>query len=371
MLRRLKALIIKEYYQIIRDPSSILIAFVLPLLLLFIYGSGVSLDANHIKIGLVIEDNSSLATSFAQSLQNSRYFNVRASSNRQEVENDVVAGKLRGIVVIPSYFTTYLLNPNFTAPIQVIADASEPNTASLLQNYIFGVWLNWLRLEANSGQAVLKLPIASLPRFWYNEELRSRYFLVPGSLAIIMTLIGTLLTALVIAREWERGTMEALISTPVSIIEILLGKLIPYFLMGMGSMTVCVLIDLFIYQIPFRGSVWVLALCTAVFLISALGTGLFISSLARNQFVAAQAALMAAYLPALILSGFIFEISSMPPAIKYMTYLVPAQYFVTCLQTLFLVGNIWNLILPAILAMLFIGMSIFIIVALRTTKRLD
>ena len=370
-LIRLRALIIKESYQIIRDPSSILIAFVLPLILLFIYGFGVSLDANHIKIGLVLEDNSRAAMSFAQSLRDSRFFNVRTSLRRKELEDSLIAGKIRGIVVIPSYFTAFLKNPNRQAPIQVIADATEPNTANILQNYIFGVWTNWQQQEAENSAIQIATSVLAFPRVWYNEELRSRYFLVPGSLAIIMTLIGTLLTALVIAREWERGTMEALISTPVSIIEILLGKLIPYFIMGMLSMMVCVMIDLYIYQVPLRGSIFLLFLCTATFLFAALGLGLFISSLARNQFVAAQASLVAAFLPAFILSGFIFEISSMPPPIRFLTNFIPARYFVSCLQTIFLVGNVWGLILPNLLAMLGIGLGIFCIVAMRTTKRLD
>jgi ABC-2 type transport system permease protein len=306
---RLKALIIKESYQIVRDPSSILIAFVLPLVLLFIYGYGVSLDANHLKVGLVLEDNSPAAMSFAQALKDSRFFDITTSLRRENLEKQVVEGRIRGIVVVPSYFTSFLKNPNREAPIQVIADASEPNTANILQNYIFGVWTNWQRQEAQRGAIQINPPALSLSRVWFNEELRSRYFLVPGSLAIIMTLIGTLLTSLVIAREWERGTMEALISTPVSIIEILLGKLIPYFVMGMASMAVCVAIDLFLFQVPLRGSIALLVLCTATFLFSALGLGLFISSIAKNQFVAAQASLVAAFLPAFILSGFIFEIS--------------------------------------------------------------
>jgi ABC-2 type transport system permease protein len=370
-ITRLKALIVKESYQIVRDPSSILIAFVLPLILLFIYGFGVSLDANHIKIGLVLEDNSQVARSFAQSLTDSRFFNVRTSLRRKELEDSLVSGKIKGIVVVPSYFTSFLKNPNQIAPIQVIADAAEPNTANILQNYIFGVWTNWQQQEAENNAIQIVPSTLSLPRVWYNEELRSRYFLVPGSLAIIMTLIGTLLTALVIAREWERGTMEALISTPVSIIEILLGKLIPYFVMGMLSMMVCVMIDLFIYRVPLRGSIFLLAISTAIFLFAALGLGLFISSLARNQFVAAQVSLVAAFLPAFILSGFIFEISSMPFPIKFLTNFIPARYFVSSLQTIFLVGNVWELILPNLLAMLFIGLGIFCIVALRTTKRLD
>lgn len=369
--RRIKALMIKEFYQMIRDPSSILISVVLPMILLFIYGFGVSLDMNHLRIGLVLEDTSPDAQSFVKALMNSRFFEVTPVRHRQELEGQIVRGNIRGIVVIPSYFSAFRKKPSQTAPIQVIADGSEPNTASFVQNYLQGAWANWLQQQSISND-LQGLPIVqSQSRFWYNEELESRYFLIPGSLAIIMTLIGTLLTALVIAREWERGTMEALMSTPVTIVELIVGKLASYFILGMISMTMCVLTAVFFYEIPFRGSWWLLGIVSSVFLWTALGLGLLISSAARNQFVAAQAAMVASFLPGFILSGFIFEISSMPWLIQAVTYLIPARYFVTNLQTLFLVGNVWELVLFNLIPMIVIGSLFFIITARKTVKRLD
>lgn len=370
-LRRLRALIVKETHQIMRDPSTFLISLVLPLILMFLYGYGVSLDMNHLRIGLVLEDTSPDAQSFSQSLVDSRYFDTRIARDRREFLEDIIRGRIRGIVVIPSYFSSFRQRPDNIAPIQVLADGSEPNTASFVQNYVQGAWANWLQQESISKNLKGLPLIRAQPRFWYNEELESRYFLIPGSLAIIMTLIGTLLTALVVSREWERGTMEALMATPVTITELLIAKLIPYFVLGMLSMIMCVVIAVFYYDIPFRGSFWVLGLVTSIFLFSALGIGLLISTSARNQFVAAQAAMVAAFLPGFILSGFIFEIASMPQIIQMVTYLIPARYFVSCMQTLFLVGNVWTLIIPNSLAMLAIGSVFFIFTAFRTVKRLD
>jgi ABC-2 type transport system permease protein len=370
-LRRIKALVTKEFYQIIRDPSSILISIVLPLILMFVYGFGVSLDLNHLRIGIALEDTSPDARSFAQALANSPYFDVKMASDHRTLVPEITRGTIRGIVVIPSYFSSWRQRPDLQAPIQVIADGSETNTASFVQNYVAGAWKNWLQQEHFSSN-LKGLPLTNATtRFWYNEELESRYFLIPGSLAIIMTLIGTLLTALVVAREWERGTMEALMATPVSIVELLIGKLLPYFILGMLSMTLCVIIAVFFYHVPLRGSWWVLGAVTAIFLSTALGLGLLISTIARNQFVASQNAVVAAFLPSYMLSGFIFEIYSMPLPIQWITYLIPARYFVSSLQTLFLVGNVWPLLIYNIIPMLAIGVFFFILTAHRTVKRLD
>jgi len=218
---------------------------------------------------------------------------------------------------------------------------------------------------------VILPPIAMEPRVWFNPELKSREVLLPGSVAIIMSLIGTLLTALVVAREWERGTMEAMMSTPIRIREMLLGKLIPYFLLALGSMVLCVTLSVTLFEVPFRGSYLVLLLATSCFLLAALGQGLLISTLTRNQFVSGQISIMLAFLPAFILSGFIFEIGSMPWAIRAITYILPYRYFVSILQTIFLGGTLWDLFLPNLLAILAIALFLFILTARKTVKRLD
>ena len=371
-MKRLFALIKKETLQIVRDPSAILIAFVLPLVLLFIFGYGVNLDSNRVKIGLVLEDQTPDIVSLFAAFSNSRFLDVTVGRNRKEFEDDLVAGRIRGIVVVPQDFSAKAIIEDERASLQVIADGSEPNVASFVQNYAQGVLQVWLANQVRDrGRDVEMSAVMVEPRFWYNPELKSRNFLLPGSIAIIMTLIGTLLTALVIAREWERGTMEAIMATPVSIVQILLGKLIPYFVLGIGPMVLCWTVAIVWYDVPFRGSFLALLAATSVFLLGALGQGLLISSAAKDQFVASQAAIMSAFLPAFMLSGFIFEISAMPQPIQLLTYVFAARYFVTSLQTLFLTGNIWPLLLASMAAMAVIGLAFFILTAGKTKKRLD
>lgn len=368
---RLKALIIKEFYQMIRDISSFLIGIVLPLILMFLYGYGVSLDLNHLRIGIVMEDTSPEAQSFVASIVHSRFFDAKIVRDRRELDADILSGAIRGFVVIPSYFTQFKDRKETLAPIQVIADGSETNTANFVLNYVQGAYLTWLQEQKIERFDHSHIQVNIQPRFWYNEQLESRNFLIPGSMAIIMTLIGTLLTALVVSREWERGTMEALMSTPAHIVEILIGKLVPYFLLATGSMTLCYLIATIVYHVPFRGSFWLLLLSSSTFLLPALGLGLLISTIAKNQFAASQAAMVSAFLPAFMLSGFIFEIASMPAIIRAVTYFMPAKYYVSSLQTLFLVGNVRSLIVYDLLCMFVLGMIIFFATAKRTVKRLE
>lgn len=371
-MRQLKALVFKEFLQIIRDPSAILIAFVLPLVLLFIFGYGINLDTNKVRIGLVLEVQGPDIISLTKAFTNSRYLDVRIGKNRHEFEQELISGHLRGIVVIANNFTIKLAQENQSAAIQVIADGSEPNIASFVQNYARGVVAVWLQHQAeDKGQKSSTTAIQVEPRFWYNPQLKSQNFLLPGSIAIIMTLIGSLLTALVIAREWERGTMEAMMTTPVSMTQILFGKLITYFVLGMCAMLLCVAVAIFFYGVPFRGSLLVLSASSSVFLIAALGQGLLISALSKDQFVASQMALMSAFLPAFMLSGFIFEISAMPEPIQILTYAFAARYFVTSLQTLFLTGNIWPLILTNMAAMSVIAAVFYMLISRKTKKRLD
>lgn len=369
--RRLKALMTKESYQIIRDPSSILISVILPLILMFIYGVGVSLDLNHLRLGIVMEDSSPDAQSLIQSFTDSPFFEIKLARHRRELYDDLVRGDIRGIIVIPMNFSKNLHNRNAIAPIQVLTDGSEPNTANFVQNYAQGAWSNWLKQRSISDGLKNLNRIVLEQRMWYNEQIESRWFLLPGSLAIIMALIGTLLTALVVAREWERGTMEALMATPIKIHELVIGKVIPYYFLGMGSMLLCAFITVFVFHVPFRGSLAALLLVSSVFLFAALGMGLFISTVARNQFVASQAATVAAFLPSLMLSGFIFEISSMPFVIQLITYILPARYFVSSLKTLFLVGDVWSVLWFDIICISLIASVFFLLTSLKTVKRLD
>ncbi|HBF34044.1 TPA: hypothetical protein DDW35_05725 [Candidatus Sumerlaeota bacterium] len=370
-MRRVRALIIKEFLQAVRDPSSIMIAFVLPLTLLFLFGYGVSLDSTHLRIGLAVEDSSPAAQNLVHSFSNTPYFSVRLARHRSALEDDLVAGRIRGIVVIPAYFSERLLRQGDTAPLQVISDGSEPNTASFVENYANGVFSAWLVQQGMEQANAVKSPVQIESRFWFNPELKSRNTLLPGSLAIILAVIGTLLTALVVSREWERGTMEAMMVTPASMGEILLGKLIPYFILGMGSMLVSVAISHLFFELPIRGSLGALCVVSAAFLLASLSLGLLISSVAKNQFVAGQAALLAAYLPAMLLSGFVFEIDSMPAPIRAITCVVPAKYLVSCLKTIFLAGDIPSVLVPNTLAMLSIAAVLLLLTLRKAAKTLE
>jgi ABC-2 type transport system permease protein len=370
-IRRLRALVIKEFHQLIRDPSAFILSGFLPLLLLFLYGFGVSLDMDEVKIALTLEDTAPDAQSFAQALTNSTYFRVTPFPSWEGVPPAIIFGRIKGAVVVPSYFSAFRDRQDEVAPIQVIADGSEPNTASFVQNYVQAAWQGWLAEQAISTNLGGQPLVTGQQRFWFNPSLESHYFLVPGSIAIIMTLIGTLLTALVVAREWERGTMEALMATPVTIGELLIGKLIPYFLLGIGSMCVATCLALLVFQVPLRGSFLLLTLVASIFLLYALSVGLLISTLARNQFVAAQIAMVSSFLPAVVLSGFVFEISSMPFLIRGLTRILAPRYFVSSLQTLFLVGNVWRLVLIDMACMAGLAAIVFVITATKTRKRLD
>ncbi|EJC80899.1 ABC-type multidrug transport system, permease component [Rhizobium leguminosarum bv. trifolii WSM2297] len=367
-IRRLSALVRKESFQAIRDPSSILIAFVLPLILLFLFGYGVSLDTTRTRIGLVTEEMTPLTQDLSASFQASRYFEVALGRDRRLFEEDLVLGKVRGIVIIPADFTTAYTAGNHP-DIQVIVDGSDPNTANFVQNYAQGAVANWER-QRQADVASRSLAISVEQRFWFNPELTSRNFLVPGSIAIVMTLVGTLLTSLVVAREWERGTMEAMMATPVTAVELLAGKILPYFLLGLASMTLCVLLAVFLFGVPFRGSVAALYALSAAFLVPALGQGLLISTATKNQFLASQLALISAFLPAFLLSGFLFEINSMPTIIQWITFIVPARYLIPSLQTVFLAGDIWPMFGQAIAVMLTIGAIMFVLAARSTRKRI-
>ncbi len=368
--RILRALIKKETLQVIRDPSSILIAIILPLILLFIFGYGVNLDSNQIRVGIAVEDQQANSYSLVEAFRGSPFMLVESAKDQRQFYQQLEATQLRGIIVIPEDFSQKW-NAGNQPRIQVITDGSEPNLATFVTNYSRAIINGWMQEQLKTASGKPPNGIQVDPRFWYNPELRSRNFLIPGSIAIVMTLIGTLLTALVIAREWERGTMEAMLATPVTSLEILLGKLIPYFILGMASMVLCLMISKFLFDVPFRGSLWVLALTTAVFLLAGLGQGMLISSLTGDQFIASQAALMSAFLPAFMLSGFIFEISAMPMLLQKITYIFPARYFVTALQSLFLVGNVWPLLLKSMLFMALIATVFYIITAKNTKKRLE
>jgi drug efflux transport system permease protein len=343
---RLRALVRKEFLQVRRDPSSIAIAFLMPVVLLLLFGYGVSLDAEHVPIALVVEQPGADASDFVAGFRHSKYFEPIDLLTMHDAEAALRQRRVDAIVHLRPDFADRLRGPGGDAPIQLILNGVDANQARLIDGYVQGVWQNWLQRRADPTGGEPRTPVRLEQRIWFNSEVRSRNFLVPGLIAVIMTLIGALLTAMVMAREWERGTLEAMLVTPVRMREVLLGKLIPYFILGMGGMAISVAMALWLFGVPLRGSMWVLLAAGGLFLLAALGMGLVISSVTQNQFVAGQTAIIATFLPAFLLSGFIFDIDSMPPVIQWFTYLLAARYFVAIVHTVFLAGDIWPVILP-------------------------
>jgi ABC-2 type transport system permease protein len=369
-LRRLKALIRKEAWQIVRDPSSIAIAFVLPLVLLLIFGYGVSLDATHVPVALVVERPSPQTMRFTSAFDHSEYFAPIPFTDIRHAQEAMTQGRVWAMVWLRDNFSQAVLAAR-EAPIGVIVDGVDANSARIVEGYLQGAWLQYLVQEAQSRGAAPTTQISLQERIWFNPEVRSRNFLVPGLVAVIMTLIGALSTAMVVAREWERGTMEALWVTPVRVAEVLLGKLIPYFVLGMGGMLFTVAMALWLFEVPLRGSFWVLLVSSMLFLLAALGMGLLISTVARNQFVAGQVAIIATFLPAFILSGFIFDIGSMPTVVQLLTHIIAARYFIAILQTVFLAGNVWPVFAGNALALLGMAVLFLLLVRRRTKKSLE
>jgi len=370
-LNRVAGLLRKEFLQILRDPSSIVIALVMPVLLLLLNGFGVSLDAKDVAFGIVDENRTVESASFYQAFANSPYFKPVLYQEAHEAEAALLRGDISGYAVLRGDFSRQLSGSGPSPGIQVIVNGVDANNAQIVAGYANGAALTW-QLGRLSERASLPQSIISLEsRYWFNPEIRSTDFIVPGLIALIMTLIGALLTALVVAREWERGTLEALMVTPASMGEILLSKLLANFVLGLGGLAISIAVGVFLFEVPLRGSLPVLVLISAVFLLVALGMGLLISSMARSQFVAAQVSFIVTYMPAYILSGLIFDIDSMPRWLQLLTHINASRYYVSSLQTLFLAGTVWAILLPCLGALC--GFAAFFLGAalLRTRRSLE
>ena len=364
--RRVISLVKKEVRQVVRDPSSIAIGIVLPVVLILLFGYGMSLDVTHVPVALVLEDRSPAASELAASFELSRYFEAQRTNSMADAEKRMLARQVDGIVRIQPDFSRRLHAGN--AEVQILVHGIDANRARIIQAYAQGAVGAWQARRSAQSEEISTGPVQVQSRLWYNEANESRYFLVPGLIVLVMTLIGALLTSLVVAREWERGTIEALFVTPVLPGEILLGKTIPYFILGMIGFVLCLVSARYLFMVPFRGSVLVLATVSMLYLLVALALGLLISSALKSQFVASQVTLLVTFLPAVMLSGFLFDLRSLPPAVQAITFLLPARYYVTLLQTIFLVGDVWAVIVPnaAVLAAM---MMVLLWLARRSTQK--
>ncbi len=366
---RLRGLLRKEFIQIFRDPSALGIAFVMPIFLLLLFGYGISLDSQHVPVAVVAEHPNPQITPLIAGLGHSRYFEPHLFRTIDAAKNALQAREVKAILWLRNDFSRNALAGN-GEDVGVIVNGVDANDARLIESYLLQVWQIWLA-QQQAHQAAPGFPVASQFRIWFNPDNRSRDFLIPGLIAVIMTLIGALLTALVVAREWERGTMEALMASPVTMAEILVGKLLPYFVLGMGGMALSVAMALWLFAVPLHGHFLTLALASALFLLVALGMGLLISSVGKSQFVSGQIAIIVTFLPAFILSGFVFDIRSMPTAIQIITHVVAARYFVAILQSVFLAGDVWPILWPNLLALLLMAAIFLGLTLRRSQKRLD
>jgi ABC-2 type transport system permease protein len=340
---RLRAIAKKEFLQVLRDPRSLMIALLMPLVQMLMLGYGVSLDIKHVPLCTWDREASQQSDSLIKSFSASQYFEVaEVLRDYKQLIAAIDAGTCRIAIVIPPDFSLRLNNDG-VSPVQAIVDATDDNTASVAAGYaqaVVATFSNQVQLAASSiqGRPAVIIPLSVQSRVWFNEDLESKNFIIPGLCAMILALVGAQLTSLTVSREWERGTMELLISTPVTPMEVMLGKLLPYFAIGLFDAGFCIALALFWFQVPFRGTFFTLFVTTALFLVVVLGIGYLISVSIRSQLGAGQIALLLTMLPTTLLSGYAFPIDQMPVPIQAVTYLVHARYYVTILKGVFLKG---------------------------------
>ena len=368
-MKILLALIKKEIKQILRDPSSIVIAFILPIISITIYMYGINLDSVKITLAVKNDDNSPEVSTLVKSFGHSKYVKSINFDNMEDIKTAILSSKIKGAVIIPNDFSSKLSRGQ-KADLLVITDGSEVNTANYVQSYALAISNQWLLSGKYRG--LVQKPIINVEnRTWYNPDLNSHHFIVPGSIAITMTLIGILLTSLVIAREWERGTMEALLSTKVRAIHIVLGKYIPYFILGMLSTAFNMFLCVCVFQVPFRGSYFMFFLISGIFLFTSLGIGLMISTALKNQFMASMVSISLGFMPALMLSGLMFPINSMPTFFQYLTMIIPPRYYISFIESEFMAGGVNEIRLANAFYLTLLGLLLFAGVYKKTQMRLE
>ena len=371
--QRVWAIARKEFIHVARDPRSLGMAIAIPMLMLLMFGYALTLDVDNVPLAVWDRSGSQASRDFISRFTASRYFSMQERArNYAEIERAIDTRAALVALVIPEDFADRVTSGRET-PVQIIVDGSDANTAAIALGYAKAVVLihsesiALAEIRRIGGQSI-RAPLDLRPRVWFNEELESRNFIVPGLIAVIMMIIAALLTSLTVAREWERGTMEQLVSTPVTAAELILGKLTPYFVVGMFDVLIAVLMGQFLFHVPLRGNVALLFIMTAIFVTGTLSLGMLVSIITRNQLLANQLAMVLTFLPAFLLSGFMFSIASMPRVIQFITLLVPARYFVALLKGIYLKGV--GLEVLAGQAALLVGFSaVVMVVAVRMFKK--
>ena len=358
-LRRVKAVAKKEIIQVWRDPRSLMVVLLMPLMQMALLGYGVNLDIKHVTICVFDREGSQQSEALLKAFQASPYFDiVEAERDYNGVKRAIDGGRCKMAVVVPPDFSQDLASTN-SASVQAILDATDDNTANIALGYaqsVVGSFSGTVQVQRTQslGQQQPVAPAVAQYRVWFNEDLVSRDFIMPGVVALVLALVGAQLTSLTISREWERGTMEVLVSTPVTRMELMVGKILPYFFIGLIDAAFCLIIAVFWFETPFRGAVTTLFLTTSLYLIVVLGLGYFISASIKSQIGASQIALVVTMLPTTLLSGFAFPIEQMPAPVQAITYLVPARYYFSILKAIFLKGSgLGDLIAPIALLALY------------------
>jgi ABC-2 type transport system permease protein len=338
------ALLRKETRQLLRDRSNLAVGLLLPLVLILLFGYGLSFDVTGAPIAIVLEDQSPQARDVLAGLQGSPYLAPVWTTDMSDAVARMRSSEVRAILRVPPDFSRQLALGQ--ARLQLVVNGVDTNTASSIESFVGGAIGTWSarqmdrsgRDDAGGGRVVV------VSRMWFNEASSSTWYLVPGLIALVLTLIGAFLTSMLIAREWERGTLESLFVTPVRPLEIVLAKLTPYLVIGTIDLIMCLIAARYLFQVPIRGSLLAIVLVSMLYLIVSLSLGLFISGATRNQFQASQVALLASFMPALMLSGFIFDIRNMPVGVQVVSQLLPATHFMSLIKTLFLAGDNWALV---------------------------
>ena len=375
--RRIRAIMVKESLQIVRDPRSLMIALLIPLMQMFMLGYGVNLDVKHITLCAYDQESSQASQNLLRRFTASPYFALQGlADNYAQITHSLDAGECRLAIVIPTGFSKGLTDAG-VGTVQALLDATDSNTANIAANYARAVVADYSSevqlnfIHHRGGNVNTLTPVDVQARVWFNEDLVSRNFIIPGIVALVMAIVGSQLTSLTIAREWERGTMELLVSTPVEPMELMIGKLLPYFLIGMVDACICLALAVFWFEVPFRGTIAALFFTTALFLTVVMCIGYYISVSIRSQVGASQVALLLTMLPTTLLSGFSFPIDQMPPAVQAITYVVSGRYYVTILKALFLKGAPWAELLVPILCLMLYALVMMVLAARAFHKTLD
>lgn len=368
--RRLVSLTRKEFRQLLRDRSNLLIGIGLPIVLILIFGYGLSLDVKRADLAVAMEDVSPDAREVVSGLQGSSYLRVLPARSLAEAKAMMDRHEVDALVHVPSDFSRRLAAGD--AQLQVLTQGGDPSRALVIQGYVDGAVGAWAMQRADrEGGAATQDGVQVVDRLWFNSANNSTWYLVPGLIVLIMTLVGTFLTALVMAREWERGTLESLFVTPVHPVEILVAKIIPYFCVGLLGLALCLVAARLLFGVPLHGSLGVLLVASMLYMFVSLGIGLLISAFTKNQFLASQIAILASFLPAMMLSGFVFDLRNVPAAVRIIGHMLPATYFMELAKSLFLAGNQWGLIVRNCAILAAYAVCLLGAARLVTRKKLD